>query len=156
MLLPFDHIMSREQKRIPEKACKHPCYDCPFRKDIIPYQSAEDVEHNIRLSLNPAGLAACHQTMDKPDVPYLACAGFLTFLKNIKAPWWHERLTRFNFTPGHHVLVVFNSIAEFIERGKAPIQSLRRAAWFFDQPLSKQIRLLQEEKESKHERSNAS
>ena len=66
---------------IPERACKKPCYDCPFRSDYPSYMTPIQVFNNVAATGNQEGLALCHHGGKHYDrAPARVCAGFLLFV----------------------------------------------------------------------------
>lgn len=52
---------------LPEKSqatrlCAKPCHDCPFRRDIYPYQRERDVLNNIAYVHDPEAVPICHHS----------------------------------------------------------------------------------------------
>lgn len=123
----------------PDRHCRRPCHDCPFRADIPPYQHEADVERNLLHLINRRRLAVCHHTarcLDRPG-PERVCAGFLGMVQRVGLPndWLEEQGRR-----GRAVAVdsdtVFASLDEFVRSGACPDQSRggRRLAWLLSQP----------------------
>lgn len=124
------------------KHCKKPCHDCPFRTDILRYQSKSDVVNNIRGLLDPFIVAHCHHTERQPLSKKVACAGFLTTLRSIG----NQHDPRLHYYPKlNHNIPCYESLEDFLDSA-CPTQTVqfRIAAWTLNQPLSKRKRLLQE------------
>jgi hypothetical protein len=138
----------------PTKACKRPCHDCPFRTDILRYQSYADVASNITSLLNARGITACHQTttyngdhvaVEVPGKQPHACAGFLTMVSYVTPLYAGYRLIEYEFDPAHHNVPIYPSIEAFLH-SPCPDQSpdARRLAWLQNQPKGKRDRLIKQ------------
>lgn len=116
--------------------CNKPCYDCPFRNDIVPYQTYHDVACNTEAVLNVNMRASCHYAslltgtkLGSRDVDttkiVTTCAGFLIMRQRlgIALPPDH--------TPIKDQSYIFDSLEEFQSRALCASQELyeRWLAW---------------------------
>ena len=126
--------------------CLRPCYDCPFRKDISPYQGVEDVNDNLRiLTARQDQYTVCHHTSKAPagernsdnyGGKKLVCAGFLIMRQKLGF-----------LLPSKAVQIpdrdyVFGNLREFQAQATCPDQSQkgRLIAWSQSQPRTKLLR----------------
>lgn len=125
----------------PGHACKKPCHDCPYRKDIAAYSSSEDVANNVSwIALakpNDEGfIPVCHHSGGMPHReitttgPVKVCAGFLTTL----GPQ-HEvtKVMQFNV---NHGIPCFEGIKDYASNALCENQTWehRMRAWCSNQP----------------------
>lgn len=119
--------------------CKHPCYDCPFRRDILPYMDQAALDNNLAL-FNDGRLALCHHTCAEGrsncaigSVPQQhLCGGWLAVLG--------ERECRRRDLPVVHSSVTFRSIDDLRRNGLAWLDP--QFAYYLAQPPSKRERLV--------------
>lgn len=117
--------------------CRRPCFNCPFRSDIQPYQTAKDVENNIRFLFGGPGVAAlCHNTIAEysPNNNQLVCAGFLLMRKKLQlSPPDRARYpSRLRYD-----VPVFDSVVSFVMGGLCQEKTFsgRWKAWMSSQPI---------------------
>lgn len=122
--------------------CVRACHDCPFRADIAPYQSAEDVLRNFRFVTNPAGDAVCHHSAH-PGRPLRICAGYVASVRQWMPPFFNVRAVAHGwFDRVRKDVPVFPTLFDFLRRAACPDQSHRGRydAWLKLQPPVKQAR----------------
>lgn len=107
--------------------CMRPCYDCPFRNDIVPYQTIEDVRENAAGIENPYHRFACHHTckfdgrkVEPGSGKILTCAGFLIMRQKLGIPL---PLFPLEHKPIKDQPYVFSTVEELLANGACPDQS---------------------------------
>jgi hypothetical protein len=123
---------------MPKSRCERPCHDCPFRGDIVPYQTAEDVADNLDAIGNPARRCVCHHAGSVPGLPRYGlptgptCAGFLVLRQRLGL----AVSPRIKDDPR-----IF-TLGGFALRAECPDQAwaARIVAWIANQPRPKQLR----------------
>lgn len=127
----------------PTTACRRPCHDCPFRSDIVAYQSRDDVTRNLEALLRPERVAVCHQTSKALTgrEQEKACAGFLLMCQALGLPnrWLEsnpDEMPRAG-TPTHA------SLKDFFYNSACADQSAfgRFLAWLLNQPKTKRAKI---------------
>lgn len=131
-----------------------PCFDCPFRKDIIPYMDDRCVNDNVERidKANPLTYGAmCHHSVYEPNGKTVkdwdklrVCPGYLILMQKIG----HEIIPLVPDTGN-----IYDTVDEFVEYSlvkQMPDESdyeywqRRRLAWIASQPEHKRKRELEE------------
>jgi len=97
----------------------HPCKDCPYRTDVVPYLKQDRAEEIIHEITENQKTFTCHKTTELDDRNRQHCAGALILLEKNNEPNQMmriaERLRYYDRTKLKMSAPVFDTYQEFID-----------------------------------------